>query len=46
MNIELSDLGLETGKVTECIVPTYSENGNPNAAPIGVHTLSKSDIAM
>ena len=42
----LYELGFKKGGVVECIVTTYSKDGSPNAAPMGVYTLSDEEVVM
>lgn len=44
MNIK--DLGFVEERIVEAIVTTYNTGDSPNAAPIGVHTVSDSQISM
>ncbi len=44
MNIK--DLGFVEERIVEAIVTTYNTDDSPNAAPIGVHTASDSQISM
>jgi hypothetical protein len=42
----LKKLGFKKGSVVECIVTTRNSDGSPNAAPMGVYTLSDARVAM
>ena len=42
----LSKLGFSRGGVVACIVTTRNADGTPNAAPVGVYTLSDAEVVM
>ncbi len=42
----LHTLGFKRGGIVECIVTTYNTDGSPNAAPMGVYTLSDREVVM
>lgn len=44
--MKIKDLGFVEGRIVETIVTTYNPDSSPNAAPIGVHTISDAEISM
>ena len=42
----ISKLGFKKGRIIECIVTTYNENGRPNAAPMGVYAVGKRGLIL
>lgn len=44
--MNIGDLGFVKGRIVETIVTTCNSDGSPNAAPIGVRTISDSVIQM
>ncbi len=46
MDLSIAELGFKRGAVSECIVTTYNEEKNPNAAPIGIYFLNNTTLVM
>jgi len=44
--VNIKDIGFVEGGVVETIVTTHNPDSSPNAAPIGVHTISDAEILM
>jgi hypothetical protein len=42
----IARLGFKKGRIIECIVTTYNENGSPNAAPMGVYAVGRRGIIL
>lgn len=42
--VKLADLGFQNGVIFETILSTYNQNGNPNAAPMGVTMQNEQQI--
>ncbi len=44
--MNISDMGFAPGRIVEAIVTTYNADKSPNAAPIGIHSISDDEISM
>ena len=44
--MDLSDIGIDKGRLCEVIVTTYHEDGSPNAAPMGVIGMGRDRLLL
>ncbi len=44
--VDISNFGFTRGRIAECIVTTYNEDGSSNAAPMGVFSLNEGEVSM